>query len=1579
MVEPVANKLEKSRQSLLDLSTRNRLLSLPKRATGKLLNIYDELTSEVYKRLVLESKSMTFLPGRTVEQDPNEVAPDDESGVSLPQPDDELDENGMATRHKDAKLQTKLASDKLQHRLLEMYYDARTFIEEQGVNILYLGLGQLKWFDRNAPDKERSAPLILLPVALERKSAAERFHLVWLQEDASENLSLAAKLKADFGLILPEFKAGDDFDPVAYIDEVSKSISSQEGWSVEPNAMVLGFFSFAKFLMYRDLDPETWPANKRIDQQPLILATLQNGFPARGEIFPDNTHVDKIVPVSEQRHVVDADSSQSLAIEAVRKGENLVIQGPPGTGKSQTITNVIAAAVADGKKVLFVSEKMAALEVVYRRLNSIGLGPACIELHSNRTNKRRVLDELKAARDLGRPKIERRDELVQELSKTRDELNRHVAVMHARVKPTGITPFNVVGHLVRLQNVRLTGLPTLLEKPEVWTYEDFRARKTLLSDYQQKAEKVGAAASHPWRGCGHLALLKLDADNLQEKIPSVQTLSEDLLSITQRLANALGFASPSTLTEIAEQIRLSKLIGSAPTLDRAAVANAIWSNGIKELASLVELGVKFQSSYTKLQQSFVESAWKEELDPCRRQIAANGDSLFRFLMGDYKKALGTIKSHCKAEFPKSKQERLALVDELIESQQLRKSIADKDSIGREAFGTLWSGEKSDWDKLGEVLHWMKGQDGNGLSETFRSMYSSLPEPSKCTQQGVLAEKQSQLFQQALTSLITDYKLDLKEAFCVDSENAIDLSELNARLASWKAEPERLFDWMQYRSIRKEARERGLGELINQLEKGVIPLEQIILYFERAYYERLLKGLSNSLPELATFDGDQHTNKVERFRALDKQRIELARAEAALKHFDQIPRTVGGIGPMGTLNAEIARKRGHMPLRKLFKLTGEAIQAIKPVFMMSPLSVAQFLEPGSVEFDILVIDEASQIEPVDALGAVARCKQLVVVGDDRQLPPTRFFSRMTTESETSDDDDESFVAGASDVESILSLCMARGMPQMMLRWHYRSRHQSLIAVSNQQFYKNELFIVPSPFTAASGAGLRFNYVPNGVFDSGGTRVNREEAKVIAAKIIEHAKNNPHQSLGVAAFSLQQKIAIQDELELLRRKHLDVEPYFNNHPNEPFFIKNLENVQGDERDVIFISVAYARNSSGYLPMKFGPVSMDGGERRLNVLISRAKLRCEVFSSIKAEDIDLDRGKGKGVAALKVFLSYAETGRLSIASRESREMESPFEEEVKAALEAKGLTIHPQIGIAGFFIDLAILDQEKTGRYLLGIECDGTSYHSSRSARDRDRLRQAVLEDHGWILHRVWSTDWFRQPEREVNKILSALDAAKAELTARQERDIQKEAGRVQVNIVDRDDHSVIELTTLKNEANKYQEANFDVPKHVELHEIPVTRLAQIIHQVVEIEGPIHNDEVITRIRTLWGLQRTGNRIRDVLEEAKKITLAGGLVFADGDFLDISNRPIRIRDRSDVSSTNLRKPEFLPHQEIHEAITKVLVDNLGGKKDEIPSEVAKRMGFNVVSAQLRDLISAGLDKLHESGRIELSDGIFRVSNKG
>ncbi|WP_373563417.1 DUF3320 domain-containing protein [Pigmentiphaga litoralis] len=650
--------------------------------------------------------------------------------------------------------------------------------------------------------------------------------------------------------------------------------------------------------------------------------------------------------------------------------------------------------------------------------------------------------------------------------------------------------------------------------------------------------------------------------------------------------------------------------------------------------------------------------------------------------------------------------------------------------------------------------------------------------------------------------------------------------------------------------------------------------------------------------------------------------------------------------------------------------------------MSPLSVAQFLSPGSLTFDLLVMDEASQIQPVDAMGAIARCKQVVVVGDERQLPPTKFFSKIT-ESQADDEDDDTQV---SDIESILGLFTARGLPQRMLRWHYRSRHQSLIAISNTQFYENKLYIVPSPYTQEAGMGLRFHHVPDGVFDSGGTGANLIEAKGVAAAILAHAQQSPELSLGVATFSVSQRKAITDELEALRRAHPATEGFFGAHPSEPFFVKNLENVQGDERDVIMISVGYARNTQGNLTMRFGPLGAEGGERRLNVLISRAKRRCEVFASITDEDIDLERAKGKGVFAFKLFLHYARTGRLDLGQNTARDAQHVFEAQVATALQAKGYQVYPRVGIAGIFIDLAVADPAYPGRYLLGIECDGTAYRSARSARDRDRLRQSVLEDHGWRVHRVWSVDWFQRPQEQLDQVVAAIEAAKAELadeaarrastgTAGQEGHAPaqpataRRAVPVDIVTVDRGDMTAIGLVDSLDATSPdafYVEATLDRPGAYELHDTPARVMADLVRQVVAVESPVHIDEVIVRIRGAWGLQRAGARIEAAVGQGVQQALADGAIERNGDFLLQPGKTPVLRDRRNALSAGLRKPEMIAPAEIAAGIVQVVGDHLGAADEEIVLAVARLLGFKSTSAPLRKLLAAGIDDLLADGTL-------------
>ena len=460
--------------------------------------------------------------------------------------------------------------------------------------------------------------------------------------------------------------------------------------------------------------------------------------------------------------------------------------------------------------------------------------------------------------------------------------------------------------------------------------------------------------------------------------------------------------------------------------------------------------------------------------------------------------------------------------------------------------------------------------------------------------------------------------------------------------------------------------------------------------------------------------------------------------------------------MGIIRAEIEKKRKHRSIRKLMTDAGSAIQQLKPILLMSPLSVAQFLPPGRIKFDLLMIDEASQVSPEDALGVVARANQIVVVGDDKQLPPTNFFKIVNAGDDYEEDSDEAVQPDRpTDFESILTLARTRGMSERMLAWHYRSKHPSLIALSNEECYAGRLLLPPSPFVQTSEFGLSLIQTPRGHYDRSGTRCDLIQAEQVAKAVAQHIRDFPNKSLGVACLSVQQRDAVDDMIDKIGIRP-EVEGFTPK--DERLFVKNLEAVQGDERDVIFISVGYGVAPNQSKPfLNFGPVSQQGGERRLNVLASRAREKCVVFSSITAADIPAD-SETRGTRMLRALLDFARTGKLGAGTLHGDGFESPFEEAVARAIREAGYHVHPQVGVKSFRIDLGVIDPPRPGEYIIGVECDGAAYHSARSARDRDRLRQEVLEGLGWRMYRIWSTDWFRNPQRETDKLLAAISDAK-----------------------------------------------------------------------------------------------------------------------------------------------------------------------------------------------------------------------------
>ena len=1580
-------QLEIARRDLLDLSARNRLINTRRSGSrSSRLEIVDELSDQVFGMLVQDGKPFSFLSNSKESTDvagevkaASQFEEVDYDSISFAQPDEELEEGEVPDRHKDNKLQTTLDSERLQKKLLKLFYDARTFEEEQGVNTLYLAIGFVKWFEDEKSKIQRQSPLILVPVQLERKSVGTRFSVRWDEGEIATNLSLQAKLKHMFGIELPDIPESEEFLPSEYFAQVRKAIEIKKDWEIVPNAMVIWFFSFAKFLMYKDMEPERWPEGKKMSDHELVSSLVGSGFGEDPPICGEDDFIDDFLQPIDMVHVVPADSSQAIAIEEAKRGRNLVIQGPPGTGKSQTITNIIAAAVETGKKVLFVSEKMAALQVVKQRLDEIDLGELCLELHSNKSNKKAVLQEIEKTLLLGQPKTDGIELNATELRSLRDTLNRHAKDMHTRLPESEVTPYQVLGELVRLKSEGI-GLPQFkLEKPEKWPRQQYRENLASLKDLEVHLKQIGDPSQHCWRGATVASILPSDVERIKGQVEQSIQGVKALVDAATKITSSFDLQAPASFQDIVVAGNHSRHICKFPEgADKNRLSAGVWKQ-ISTLNELVSVGAKLKADTQALDGVVSDVAWDTDMSIVRRHIKAYGKSWFRFFNRRYKDAKSTLEGVMLDALPNSSSEQLLIVDRVIAVQQARKKFIDFEGMGKSAFGELWAGENSSWENLAEVIRWQEKATEQNLPAAFVDKLSTA-RPKDLTEQVGRIKKLLNPTMSIVKGVTDALQFDLNAGFETSSLKSVSLSALLARLEAWRENAESLSHWTGFRSRLNALPKRGMQELANVVLNGEVDTETLVPQFEQVYYESLIRLAYVKHPDLAKFSGASHDKALEKFKRLDSERYLLARQQVAAAHYDSLPRSSGDVGEVGTLKREFKKKRRHMPIRKLLASAGHAVQAIKPVFMMSPISIAQFLEPGVLDFDILLIDEASQVKPVDAIGAIARSRQIVVVGDERQLPPTNFFDNVVSDEDETDDAD---VLNTSDIESVLGLCSAQSMNERMLKWHYRSRHHSLISVSNQEFYQDRLFIVPSPNGISDTLGLSFVHVKDGVFDRGKSATNRVEARKVADAVIDHARACPDKTLGVGTFSVAQRDAILNELELRRLENPELAAFFAAGKNEPFFVKNLENIQGDERDVIFISIGYARDAAGKDSMNFGPVGKPGGERRLNVLITRAKERCAVFSSITSDYIDLNRTKGKGTAALKTYLQYAETGTIDVATESDRGFDSEFERQVAKELESLGFDVRSQIGDAGFFVDLAIVDPENPGRFLIGIECDGATYHSSRSARDRDKIRQSILEDRGWIIHRIWSTDWFQRPEEQLKHAQEAIEAAKIEWGIR-------DAGPTEavVNVPSSRSAEPEDTWELSRDAQKelpksekiestpYEEAWFPCPTDLEIHELPPDQLGTVIKSILAVEAPIHRSEIARRVSHIWGLARTGTRIVDAVNDSIDYLNRDNRIEVSDSFCSLPGKVVVVRNREAVASANLKKPEQIPPAEITAALEEVIKANIGIESEDAMREVGRLLGFRSTSAKLKDAIAPVMKTLCETHGFEIRQGRIYVT---
>jgi very-short-patch-repair endonuclease len=1541
----LAARLEAARQELLDLGLRNPLLNYrPSKAQG--VGVVAEESGAVYELLVQQGRTMYFRPAAEGE------AP-------------ALSEAEQQAAHSDNKLQTAEPAAKLESRLQNTFYTARTSLEETGANILYLALGLLTWYEPGNSTEPRRAPLLLVPVLLERGTATERFRLRYTGAEVEENLSLQARLLADFNLSLP---AWDEEQPLEAYYAAVAAVSSHPQWQVAPNDIVLGFFSFGKFLLYRDLAPANWPADRPLLAHPAIAALLspEAGFRDAPPTVGEDAFLDTESPANELHQVLDADSSQLLALLAVQEGRNLVIQGPPGTGKSQTIANLLAEAIGAGKKVLFVAEKMAALDVVKRRLDVLGLGAACLELHSHKTSKKALLDELKATLELGRPAAVGAD-AVGQLPTYRQLLNDYARAANAPLGRSRRTAQQVAGELLLLQaEPGAAGLPrpAFANLPE-WTDADAARAEALAARLQATLQKIGPPKSLLFWGSELTVWLPADQAALLPLLQAATAAVQEMQSTAQALAQALGLPAPEARAATEALLPAARHAQLAPALTGFRLTDPRWTRQAAQLTELLQAGEAYASLHQQHDNTVLPEAWAHEFLAERAALLEYGRKWWKFLVGDYRRARRRLQHFWRGPLPDEAAELLPVIDALHEGRRHAQVLSAAEETASQLFGPHWRGPRSDWPQLRRVADYLllthqRMARAELPTEFLEYLARPLP-PATITAPLAALELALARHRQAVQAVAD--ALQLNEARRFGPEGRLqfqDFATQQATLLAWAANLLALGLTVEWNNAAATARAEQLPELLVLAESWPAAAQSLAAATRQAWLEFLQKLAYEQYPALRQFERAAHEEVISRFQEADRDSLYHNRIRAMQRHFEGLPALLAG-GQMLVLKNEFAKKARHKPLRRLLAEAGRAVQAIKPVLMMSPLSVASFLPPGALEFDLVVFDEASQVKPVDALGAIARGRQLVVVGDSRQLPPSSFFDSLTAAEEATDEHP------TVDIPSILELCKARQMPERLLRWHYRSRHESLIAPSNHLFYNDQLIVFPSP-GGQGELGLKYHHLPEAYYERGSTRTNPAEAAAVAEAVLQHARHSPQHSLGVVAFSTAQRQAIEDALGRLRRQQPDSESFFNQHPAEPFFIKNLENVQGDERDVMFISLGYGRTREGQLTMNFGPLNGEGGERRLNVLISRAKLRCEVFTNLTADDLDLSRTAARGVAALQAFLRYAQRGVLGESQTIAQAPGSPFEEAMYQLLTARGYSVHRQVGSPGFSLDLAVADPAQPGRYVLGIEGDGTMYSRARSARDRDRLRQEVLTGMGWRLHRSWSTDWLRDPARATERAVQAIEAARqvAALPA------ESEKPAISAPELSRENPSAAGLST------PYQLAQ--LPPAIgqkEVHRHPVGRLAAWVAEVVAVESPVHNEEVTRRLALAAGATQLGARIRSTVAAAIALAARIGSIRQEADFLwtpTMAAGAAPVRDRSALPPAS-RKPGLIAPEELAAAVLTVMRSSFMLEPTAVVLPAARLLGFARPGEELRPMLISAVDALVASGQLALANGLLTL----
>ena len=1424
---------------------------------------------------------------------------------------------------------------------------AKDFLDETGINVAYLAFGFVRWNEKEVPDVFFRAPLLLVHVNIITKSVIDPIKIEISDDDVVLNPTFDYLLKAEYGVSLPPFEDGETL--ASYYSKVSEVIRRTK-WEVLDECK-LGIFSFLKINMYEDLKQNA----EQILKNRNVLALLSGADPNAG--LPDSGLVIHD-PLTELHTVVDADSSQLEAIEMAKSGKSFVLQGPPGTGKSQTITNIIAECLYDGKKVLFVSEKQAALNVVFDKLKKAGLADFCLELHSHKANKKAVLDELNRTLELPKSAVSSvAQEEIRQKKDAQERLDKYAEGLHQKRETIEKSLYQLIElySSEREQPDLQSIIPDIQAKGD----EYFHQALKLLDQYVEYVPSVGANyKTNPWYGFTGPRMSYSETNQFKMDLTQLLTGFKALRQTADQLGAQHGIASSSFSDTTWWQTMLA-FLAESDVVTPAILSPKVLENGASSVQQMAVQGGRILSERNRLFREFrPEVLQKLNGQDLYTKLTTRFRKFFsRLFNRNYRDLIAKIQSCRIKKTWLGYNQVVSFAEHLKNLQTLTREFEKNEAAVRDSMGPGFRGLQTNWAHVTAAL--------NTLRELLRGGTKKLESLAKLSQTE-FAEKQEQFQQTAqklekelqavsevverIAPLFDKQKFDLKKG---------DYSECVQKLQDCLENFAVLGNWIRFKELLEQMKTAELLPFIDETIDLQAKAEDVPDIYRKSFYKQWIEHILFSDPDLDAFTRIKQDQAVLNFKVKDELSYEISKSQIKSKLSRQRPNldmVVGG-SAVAILRSEGQKKRKQMPIRKLLSETGSLVQKIKPCFLMSPLSVSTFLDSEKIAFDTIVFDEASQIFPQDAIGAIYRGAQLIVVGDSKQMPPSNFFNT-TVDIETEDDFDN-----VNDFESILDVCSAVFNTKRLI-WHYRSHYEQLIAFSNANFYNNNLITFPSSTTDHEGIGVDFFHV-GGIFDRR-TKTNLVEAQFIVDLIYQNIEKYPNRSLGVVAFSVSQQELIDRLLSKKRERDPSYEWFFSADRPEPFFIKNLETVQGDERDTIIFSVAYARDADNRFIHNFGPLNREGGERRLNVAFTRAKDNVQLVSSIHYTDINLNSSGSEGVRLLRAYLNYAQNGEATLEKpvKEYEEDTSDvyFEQEVCDYLREQGFVVEPRIGCSEYKIDLGLKKPDEED-FLVAVECDGTTYHRFKNARDRDCLRQRVLENMGWKFYRIWSVDWYRNNPIEKEALLQMVQDA-VQKSSEPEPEVPVEEP----------------LEVEEESAPEQNQFEIDIPERTfpEYHQVDALDIVYAhgqdfqaaIREILETEAPLSEEFLLKRIVSFFEREKVTNVVLEKFNAAMRQCKKNGILRKNG-FLYLEG----------VEKFNLRVPgdkrdiKYIAAEELAAGLYVLIKQNVTVTKDKLCQSVMKLLGYSRMGNTIASRCDEALELLEQYDIVSEEDGVLSI----